>query len=101
MTIAEQFDAWMDQACIYGADGKPIEGIARKDYAILGERLIAQPSIPANRFCEVLGCEFAFCGWTGLRRCYHHSMEQLGEAEMKRRYESTHYMTWEQFRASD
>lgn len=48
-------------------------------------------------FCKEEGCEFCVCIWANTDYCYRHSMDRLGESEMKRLYESTHDLTWEQF----
>ena len=52
-------------------------------------------------FCEVPGCEFGVCAWTGEPLCYWHSMEKIGLGEIRRRYEETHDFTWEEFQRDE
>lgn len=48
-------------------------------------------------FCAVPGCEYRQCVWAEGPYCFPHSVDHYGEAEMIRRYEATHDITWEEF----
>ena len=49
-----------------------------------------------ERFCLVEGCEFMACRWAGTGKCHPHSVEEIGEAEMRARYEITHGCSWDE-----
>lgn len=47
------------------------------------------PNADDWEFCPVPGCEFCVCKWGGVGKCHPHSVEEVGQAEMDRRYAAT------------
>ena len=47
-------------------------------------------------FCTVEGCEWCQCTWAQVPKCYPHALEELGLDEIRKRYDETHYCTWQE-----